>query len=260
MKIEKITKVGYYYKIKLSDLRVIKFHESIIIKYKWFRKNIEIDDIILEKALLDNEFYLALDKGISYLKRPRSRKEVVLYLKKTYDKELVDKVVVKLTELSLINDYIYSLYFIECSLKKFYGINKIKHTLLLNGVKEDIIKKALETYDYSAETENCEKVLIKYLPNLKKESHKQALVKVRNYLLNQGFSNGIITMVLEKNSEKIDNISDDDELLLKHFSKMSEKYDIRNKNEKNKMVRSLLNKGFQLSKILKLCEGGYEYD
>ena len=67
-------------------------------------------------------------------------------------------------------------------------------------------------------------------------------------------------MVLEKNREKLDNISDEDELLLKHFQKMVKKYDIKNKNEKNKIIKNLLNKGFELSKILKLCEGGYEYD
>jgi ribosome-associated translation inhibitor RaiA len=80
MKIEKITKVGYYYKLKLSDDRIIKFHESIIIKYKWFRRNIEIDELVLETAIKDNDFYLALDKAISYLKRPRSKKEVLLHL------------------------------------------------------------------------------------------------------------------------------------------------------------------------------------
>ena len=166
----------------------------------------------------------------------------------------------KLTELGLINDYNYALYFVEMSIKKAHGINKIKNNLLLNGVKEEIIQQVFVDYDFNNETINCEKVLLKYLPNLKKESHKQIYLKVRNYLLNQGFSNDIITMIIEKNSEKIDNISDEDELLLKHFVKMSKKYDIKNKNEKNKMVRSLLNKGFQLSKILKLCEGGYEYD
>ena len=49
MKIVKITKVGYYYKIKLSDDNVFKFHESIIIKYKWFRKNIEIYAYLFEQ-------------------------------------------------------------------------------------------------------------------------------------------------------------------------------------------------------------------
>lgn len=259
MKIVKITKVGYYYKLKLSDERIIKFHESIIIKYKWFRRNIEIDDSVLEAAIKDNEFYLALDKGISYLKRPRSKKELLLYLKKYYDKELVNQVVEKLVELNLIDDYKYAMYFIELCLKKAYGINKIKNTLILNGVSEIVIDKTLETYDDDIEILNCEKVFLKYLPNLKKESKKSAKEKVKKHLYNNGFSNDIITMVLEKNHEKMDNISDD-ELLFKHFNKMIKKYNIKNKNEKNKIIRSLLNKGFELSDILRLCEGGYEYD
>lgn len=260
MKIEKITKVGFYYKVSFSDDRVIKFHESIIIKYKWFKKNIMIDEMTLEKAIVENEFYLALDKGISYLKRPRSRKEVSIYLSKKYEKDLVSEVVKKLTDLNLIDDYKYALYFIEISQKKSSGINKIKNTLLLNGVKVDIVEKALSNYDFTLDVINCEKVLIKYLPSLKRESTKQAYFKAKNYLISKGFSNDIITITIEKNAEKIDNISDDDTLLLKHFNKLKAKYDIKNKKDKDKIIRSLINKGFNLSQILKLFEGGELYD
>ena len=92
MKIIKITKTGLFYKVKFDNDVVHKFHESIIIAYGLIRKNIEINEEKLSKALLENEYYIALDKGINYLTTLRSRKEVLLYLKKHYDNELAYKV------------------------------------------------------------------------------------------------------------------------------------------------------------------------
>ena len=57
----------------------------------------------LNQAIIDNLYYLALDKGVNYLSTYHSRKEVMMYLRKQYDDDIVDRVVLKLEELKLID-------------------------------------------------------------------------------------------------------------------------------------------------------------
>ena len=120
----------------------------------------------------------------------------------------------------------------------------------------------LKNYSTSEMIENCEKVFLKYLPSLKKESKQGLKNKMINYLSNHGFSNFIINKVMEDNSEKLDNISDEDELLYKMYSKLlkTKKDNIDEKKFKNKVIRSLTSKGFPLYKVLKILEGDLSYD
>ena len=206
MKIVKITKTGLFYKVKFDNETVYKFHESIIISYGLIRKNIEISEEKLSKALLENEYYIALDKGINYLTTLHSKKEVLLYLRKHYDFDLVNKVLLQLEKLKLINDKEYAFMAVEVMKKKMYGVNKIINELKALEINEEYIFEAINNYSEDDELDNCDKVLLKYLPSLKKESKQGSIKKVTNYLMIRGFSNNIITKVIEKNREKLDNL------------------------------------------------------
>lgn len=256
MKIVKVTKIGLFYKVKFDNDEVFKFHESVIVAYGFIRKNIEVSQVKLNKALEENEYFIALDKAINYLTTLRSRKEVLLYLKKNYEKDIVNKVMSQLEKLNLINDKEYALYFVDVMKKKAYGRYKIINDLKELEILEEYIDIAISNYEYDIEIDNCEKQFIKYIPSLKKDSKASSKRKIVNYLINKGFSNEIITIVLEKNREKLDNISNEDELLIETYHKLlkTKKGNIKDKKYKEKIVRSLCNKGFPLSKILKLLE------
>ena len=262
MKTVKITKTGLFYKVKFDNDVVHKFHESIIISYGLIRKNIEISEEKLSKALLENEYYIALDKGINYLATLRSRKEVLLYLRKHYDVEIANKVLLQLEKLKLINDKEYAIMMVEVMKKKTFGVNKIINELKSLEIKDEDIEEALLNYSAEESLENCEKAFLKYLPSLKKESKQGSVKKVTNYLMSRGFSNNIITKVIENNREKLDNISDEDELLHKMYEKLlrTKKDNIDDKKFKNKVIRSLTNKGFPLYKVLKVLDGEISYD
>lgn len=262
MKIVKINKTGLFYKVKFDDDKVYKFHESVIISYGLIRKNIEIDEAKLAKALLENEYYIALDKGVNYLLTPKSKKEVLLYLKRYYDNDLAHKVLMQLENLKLLNDKEYAFYAVNLLKNKGFGANRIVKELNALDIKEEYISEAILEYSHKEMIENCEKALIKYIPSLKKESKLGIRKKATNYLLNRGFSNDIITIVLENNSERLDNISDEDELLYKAYIKLlKSRKDMKDDQKfKNKIIRSLTNKGFPLYKVLKVLEGGLVYD
>ena len=98
----------------------------------------------------------------------------------------------------------------------------------------------------------------KYILRLKNDSRDRKLLKLRNYLSEYGFSNDVIAITLEKKRELLDNISDDASLLNKEFNKLlrSKKENVDEKKFKQKVIRSLCNKGFKLQDILKLFESG----
>lgn len=262
MKTAKISKTGLFYKVKFDDDSIYKFHESIILKYGLIRKNIEVSLEKLDEIIKENTYFIALDKGVNHLGVLRSKKEVELYLKRNFEDDVVERVVEKLEELKLINDYEYANYFVSIMIKKGFGKNKIINELQRYEVPNDFIMEALSQYRQEDLVENCEKNFNKYLSSLKKDSKQSARTKMYNYLISKGFSNEIITIVIEKNSETLDNIVDEDKLLIDAYKKLlrTKKTNSDDKKFKNKVIRSLTNKGFPLYKVIKIIEGGFEYD
>ena len=258
MRITKVMKSGEFYKVKFDNEETYKFHESIIISYGFIRSKIEVSSEKLSNALVENEYYLALEKGVKYCYSTRCEKEVFLYLLKHYDKEMAKRVVLKLNELKLINDKEYAKEYVVFAIKKCFGPNKIHRELQeLNILEEDILD-ALEVYSYDVAFENALKLAEKYSLRLKKDSKERRKAKLRNYLQENGFNDAIITITLEKVREVLDNISSDEELLNKEFNKLmrTKKQNVDEKKFKQKVIRSLSNKGFALKDILKLLESG----
>ena len=255
MKILKITKLNNFYKVKLDDDTTLKLHESVIIKYKLIKKGIEITVKEIEKINEDNLYYLALDKGVKYLRGIHSKNEVYNYLSRYFEKELVLKVIIKLDELKLLNDLEYAKYYLEYANKKGYGLNKIHQELSNEKIASYIIDEVMSIYDYSNEEENLKKVFEKYLKHLKIDSFKGAVSKIKNYLHQRGFTTESINKIIEENKDIILEIVKEDEALNKAFMKLLKaKKDMENKKFNNKVIRTLTNKGYPIEKVLKLLK------
>ena len=185
-----------------------------------------------------------------------------MYLKRHYDNDLAKKVLLKLEELKLINDKEYAIMMVDVYKKKGYGIKKVINELKSLDINDEYIFDALKNYSLAEMLENCEKAFVKYLPSLKKESKQASKKKLVNYLVSRGFDNDTIAIVIQNNSDKLDNISNEDELLYKAYNKLlkTKKDTIDEKKFKNKVIRSLTNKGFPLYKVLKVLEGDVNYD
>ena len=255
MEIVGIKKNGLFYNVKFDNGDTYKFHESLIIKYGFIRKKIKVDKQKLENAIKDNEYFLALDKGVKYVSSLKSKYDTYIYLKKYYDDDICKNVVSKLLDLKLINDLEYAKAFVHSSIRKYYGPDKIYNDLKNKKINESYIEIALEDYEEEQILNNCVKNLEKYLPSLKKSSKKLGMKKLQNYLLEKGFSNKVITNAIEKSQSLLDNINDDDEILELHYLKLlKSKKSMDDKEFKVKAIRSLTAKGFSLSKVLKIVE------
>lgn len=262
MQLKKITKTGQYYLLKLSDDKVYKVSEEIIIKYHLLKPNMEISEEALALLLNDNEYYLLLDKMIKYQMSLHSKKEVYLHFISNYDNALVEKGLSKLDELGLNNDYLYAVNYINNSYKKEIGLKRVKTDLSEKGIANALVLKALDDYDFNSERESCEKAFQKHLPLLAKEASSNKRRKMENFLQYRGYSDNSLTFVLEKNALLLDNKNKDNTLLVTQINKLLKLYE--NKLEplklKNKIIRSLTNKGFKINEILKEYESRKKND
>lgn len=260
MKVLKASKNGTSYKVQMDDDNNYIFHDTVAYTFGLTKKNNDITKDKFELALKTNLPYEAFNKAVKYLNKPRTKEEVKTYLKKYYDSSIVIETIEKLEKLKCIDDLKYAQLAVDVFRRKGFGKYKIIDKLKENKICQEYIEIALEDYSQEDEISNCEKVLLKYLPSLKNESKMSLYKKVSNYLLQKGFSNVIITITIENNREKLDNIIDEDEILLKSYKKilkLKKKTDDE-KKFKNKVIRNLSSKGFPLYKILKLLEVDYD--
>ena len=158
---------------------------------------LKIGDIVDEKKLIDalimSETNSAFDKSLNYLSKSiKTIKEIENYLqKKGYSEEIVKIVIQKLIDYNYLNDFEYAQKLVSTYSNKM-GEKMIRYKLILKGVDEKIISRALEEITNSQET--AYNVALKYLKN--KEINAVNLQKCYKYLLSKGFSYDDVNQVL----------------------------------------------------------------
>ena len=127
--------------------------------------------------------------------RYKTQKEVERYLYgKGYLPSVIYYVISKLNEYHYIDDERFVDGYIS-SHKNTCGKLKIKQQLLLKGVSESIIDKALKSEELDQSKEIC-RLAEKYMKN--KDSTKENYMKLFKYLMNKGFEYEEIKQALKK--------------------------------------------------------------
>lgn len=229
------------YKIFIDDEEYI-IYEDIIVKNNILLKN-EITKEELELYLKENTYYEALYKSIKYIGiKMRSKKELIKYLSKTYDKLLVDKVIVYLVNNNLINDRVYVRAYINDSINlKNIGPFKIEKELVNMDIDKDIIINELDIYTKDIELEKIGKIIEKEIKLNKNKSLYMLKTKIMYNLINLGFHKEYIDIVLNDIS------IDDKDIYKKEYDKLYKK--LCNKYDKDKLdyiiKQKLYQKGFR---------------
>lgn len=155
----------------------------------------------MAKITPDNEDYLfkRVIKFVSY--RSRSRYEVCEYLKKiSQNQNLIDKVTLRLIELSLIDDNQFAKDFTSSQIKKFKGKTRIRFSLQQKGISDDIIHSTLNEIKFN----DWFNAAIKYIYKKKYEKMQfnyQTIFKLKQSLFNRGFDSKIINAVIDEISD-----------------------------------------------------------
>lgn len=246
MKIIKIKKRGSIYKIYL-DNKVLDVYDEVILKYNLLYKK-SLDDDLISIIEKENKYYENYNKTLKLIdKRLRSEYEVKNFLEK---EECPDsnKIIQKLKELNLINDYNFAKVYVNDKVNlSLDGPEKIRKNLEKLRVDTDIINEVIDNVDKQIFLSHIEKLISKKL----KSTKYTGLVlknKLTSYLINQGYSKSMINLSLEN----IDISNNIDEEMEKIYKKLSLKY--KDNNLKLKLKQKLFSKGFSVHKINSFIE------
>lgn len=239
MKVRKFKKVGKNkYKVFFDNTELLLF-EDIILKYELLTKDVDTDE--LDKIIEENRWYEAYDMALSYIEvKMRNKNEIVKYLeKKMYDNNVINDVINKLESLGLLDSKKYISAYINDKVNlSSDGPYKIKSSLIDLGFKENEIEDYLYKIDNNIWSSKLDKLILKKKNIMKSKSYYMFINKMKNDLYNLGYDKDMI-------DEKLSKINYESDAINKDYEKCERKF----KGDKNKIINSLLRKGYSYEEI-----------
>ncbi|MBR2138320.1 MAG: RecX family transcriptional regulator [Bacilli bacterium] len=240
MKINKFKKVGKSkYKI-IFDNSEILLYEDVILKYDLLIKQ-EVDLELIDKIIEENKYYDAYHSAISYIEiKMRNKKEIISYLeKKDFDDSLINSVVSKLEDLGLLNNKAYIEAYVNDKVNLSNdGPYKIKNSLVELDFDEEDVVKYLDTIDEEVWKVKLQGIINKKKSLMKNKSYYMFISKIKNDCYNLGYDKYMIEDILS-------NVEYESNAFSKDFEKCFKKF----KGDKNKIINSLLRKGYSYEEI-----------
>lgn len=253
MKIKKYKKISQSkYSVELDNGESLILYEDTIIKYNLLYKG-EIGLDILNEILEYNDLSKAYDECIKFLcKRMHSKKEVIEFLKKnSYNTYIIDSCIERLENNNMINDEVYVKSYINdrINLSKD-GPLKIERDLESLDINSDIIRKNIYMIDSDIIYEKIDKYISKKKNSNTKYSGYILDNKIRQELINLGFSIDMIDSVLSKYTE-----NDDMSIIKKEYEKAYSRYSKKYKDKELmlKVKSYLYSKGYKTDDINLVC-------
>src|SRR5690606_4536991 len=125
----------------------------------------------------------------------------------------------------------------------------IEHQLKEKGIEFNLIQKEIDKID---EFEILSHQIPKKLATIKNKSKRQALITVKTYFVRNGYSNPIVSSILEKEShayqgDEMKLLKKEYDKLYAHLSKKLSGYEL-----KNSIKERLYQKGYKLEDIQKV--------
>ena len=240
MKIKKFKKVGKNkYKI-IFDNTDLTLYEDVILKYDLLiRKEVDLD--LIDKIIEENKYEDAFETSVSYIEiKMRNKKEIIDYLrKKEFNESHINYAVNKLNKLNLLNEKRYIEAYINDKVNlTLDGPYKIRKALLDYDLSENDIDNYLNTFSSDIWESKLNKIINKKKSLMKNKSYTMFINKLKLDLYNMGYDKYMIDnmlMNIEYSSNAID----------KEIEKAKKKF----KNDKNKIISSLLRKGYNYEEI-----------
>ncbi|NLC48691.1 MAG: hypothetical protein GX758_04975 [Tenericutes bacterium] len=240
MQIVKFKKIGKSkYKIFFDNTEIV-LYEDVILKYELLLKK-EIDVHLIDKIIEENKFYEAYYLSLNYIEiKMRNKKEINEYLlRKEFNNKIIDKTIKKLESLNLLNTKKYIESFINDKINLTnYGPFKIKRQLIEYEFDEEEINSYLDNIDENIWREKIINIINKRKILMKNKSYMMFINKLKNDLFNLGYDTYLI-------DEELSNITYESNAVNKEYEKLNKKY----KGDKNKIIASLLRKGFIYEEI-----------
>ena len=245
MKIEKLKKLkNGKYKLYLSDGNTILTYDEIIINNMLFDGK-ELNNQLLSEISINNDYYEIYYKIVKLISnRLRSKKEILEFLNKNeVDKKIQEKIIQKLNQNGLIDDYKFALCYANDAINlRKNGPLKIKEDLRKLEISNEIIDQVIEKLDCEIIHENLINIVEKRNRLNKNNSLYMLKTKLSQELIKLGYKQDEI-------KEALKNLKSDDDIYKKECEKLMKKYSLKySGNElKYKVRQGLYQKGFHPS-------------
>ncbi len=202
MVVTELSKKGNWVKILFDDDEFFKIPYELFVK-----NNIHVGDDISEdefsKIKLQTNIYQIKQSSFKYLAlRNHSNYELkIKLLKKGFEKNLIENVLIDLTNSGFINDQVFTENYFQSQLRKKKGLLKIQAELKIKGVNRETISEVGKKFKEDFTNENSVyEIGIKKFNSLKQKNNSNIQIKQKlfSHLVNKGFTIDIIEKAIAR--------------------------------------------------------------
>ena len=250
--IKKLRNSAYVIEIEEKGTKVPHIiAENTIIKHNLLSKK-ELSKEEYKKIIKDNEYELLYLKAINYISyQMRTISEVKKHLlKDTKNNTLINRIIAELKGNRYLNDKEYVKEYINEKMEfDLVGPKYIKDKLVSKGIHFDLIEEYLINFTEHMQFDKIFTLISKELKYKQKKPYQKVYLSLKQKLISKGFYLSIIESSLLSRKDDIIMMIDEEDLLQKDYSKIKDKYDISTYEDKSKLIKKLMSKGYNYELI-----------
>jgi len=212
----------------------------------------ELSDSEYKKMVGQNDDFLLYEKAVHFIDyQMRSISEVKKHLKKsTKDDKQIQTIIKKLKDQHYLDDALFVKEFVTQKIEfDFVGPKYIKQKLIEKGIHYDLIASNLLAFTDDIQFDKINTLILKETKFPIKKPYHKAYVSLKTKLVGKGFSLRIIESAMISNKELIQESCMEEELLELELSKIIGNYNLDDYKEKDKLLKKMLQKGFDYELI-----------
>ena len=193
------------YNIFIDNTFAFGVDEEVLLKFQ-LSKGMHISKELQEEIESEESYYKVYQRTLNYLTYSlRSEKQIRDYLKKHDAEQYSDRMVEHFKELRLLDDLNYA----ESYVRTMANVNQkgprnVEMDLVGKGISDDKIALALEEYPYEQQFKNAQTLAEKRWRRAKNDSRVEGIQKVKQYLVNKGYSFEIADDVIDQLDTEVD--------------------------------------------------------
>jgi regulatory protein len=235
--------------------------EDLVVEYRLIPGKILEDFAFMafkKEAGIDDVFQKALAYGLRY---PQSVLGMKQYLEeKSVPAESIPAILEKLAQKKILDDGLYAkLYVQDHFSNRREGKEKIAFDLKRKGIPSDLVSKQFEGIAPKDEFANMNLLFDRKIASLKGKPGKKAMALMGAHLVAKGYDRDQVASFVEVRAKVLFRETDDETLIQKDFEKMVRRYHgdpLSDHATIEKIIRSLMNKGYSYAQIKKQIERG----
>jgi len=235
--------------------------EDLVVEYRLIPGKI-LEDFVFQAfqraVLIDEAFQKALAYGIKY---PQTTAGMTTYLRgKAVSEPAIADILGKLEKLRVLDDEAYVKSYIDHHLRSRHeGTVKIVYELKHKGLASELIAKYIEPVSMRELQAGMSALLDSKLASLRDKPVQKALMLMTHHLVEKGYDRDQAEAFVQSHRSAFHQASEDEALIQKDYVttlRHLEKQNLAPRDLKEKIIRSLMNKGYPYALIKKQLERG----